>query len=152
MANEIVDEALLESLGFKTVSETLKKAKEFKRKMAVAYEHFRFVRQEKIDQFNQKLKEKTIKRSDSVFGGSTFQVLAFSSVASYEKSPPMDVLLKMKDAADKKCFDSFEIAYIKEVTDDPILFGRIEGCPDRFYVAQWDNDVTIEQIIDSNEG
>jgi hypothetical protein len=47
------------------------------------------------------------------------------------------------------CFDSFEIAKIqwKREIKDPILFGRIDGCPDRFYVSQWDDDVRIEDIL-----
>ena len=40
-----------------------------------------------------------------------------------------------------------EIAQIEEVVieKDPILFGRINDCADRFYIAQWDDDVSAAE-------
>jgi hypothetical protein len=35
---------------------------------------------------------------------------------------------------------------VKEVID-PIIFGKIDGCTDRFFIAQWDDDVKIEDIV-----
>jgi hypothetical protein len=61
------------------------------------------------------------------------------------------VLEKMREAKKCNCFDSFEIAKIEsiEVKKDPILFGRVNECGDRFFIAQWDDDVTIEAIKES---
>jgi hypothetical protein len=35
---------------------------------------------------------------------------------------------------------------------DPIIFGRIKGSNNRYFVAQWDDDVKIEQILRADEG
>lgn len=50
-----------------------------------------------------------------------------------------------------KCFDSFSVAHIAEVKD-PILFGEIAECTDKFFIAQWDEDVKIEDILTEKEG
>lgn len=137
----VVDQ--LERLGFKIAATKVKEASVKKRKMAIAYEHYRFVRQEKIDAFNAKLRKQ----------GSSYdyKTLAFTPVESYPEVPPADVLQKMETAVERKCFDQFEVAHIINVKD-PILFGRIKGCPDRFFIGQWDDDVKIEDILKPNEG
>lgn len=140
----------LEKLGFTKASGKLKQLSEKKRKLALAYEHYRFVRKEKIQDFNQKLKEKTARHDQ--YGSTYYQTLKFTPVSEYEKVPPTDVLLKLEEALERKCFDSFEIAHIEEVKEDPILFGCIKGCTDKFFIAQWDNDVRIEDILKENEG
>ncbi len=141
----------LEKLGFKTASDKVKKLSEKSRKLAIAYEHFRFVRKEKIADFNQKLKEKTMKRSNY---REEYQQLSFTPTENYSEVPPDHVLKSLEDALEKKCFDSFEIAHIVDVVKvpDPILFGRIEGCTDRFFIDQWDDDVSIQDILKDNEG
>ena len=152
----------LESLGFKSASAKIKQLTERKRKMAIAYEHYRFVTKEKVGAFNDRLKEKTWINSSNgysdkeamKYGWGTWQTLSFTSVGNYEEVPPDDVLQKMSEAVDRKCFDGFEVAHIISVTKvpDPILFGHILGCSDRFFVAQWDHDVKIEDILATNEG
>ena len=135
----------LEKLGFKAASTKVKELSVKQRKMAIAYEHYRFVRPEKIQAFNAKLYKKT--RDD--YG--SYQQLAFTPVEEYQDVPPAHVLEKMEAAVERNCFDAFEVAHIINVKD-PILFGRIKGCPDRFFVDQWDDDVKIEDIIKPNEG
>lgn len=149
MSSEVIDK--LEKLGFKSASSKLKKIAEQKRKLAIAYEHFRFVRQAKIDAFNEKLKKETTRKMSNTHYDS-WQTLAFSSLENWDRIPPMSVLESLEQAQDKKCFDSFEVAYIKEVNNDPIIFGRIKGCPDRFFIDQWDDDVKIEDLLSANEG
>lgn len=142
----------LEKLGFKEVAGNLRTLAIKKKKMAIAYEHYRFVRQEKINEFNAKLRKNTEKAG--AYGYASWQTLTFTPVSNYTEVPPKHVLTKLAEAMERKCFDGFEIAHI--VTEikvpDPILFGRIEGCPDRFYIDQWDNDVKIEDILKDNEG
>lgn len=140
----------LEKLGFKGMATKIKKLESLKRKLALAYEHYRFVRPEKIHAFNMKLRQETGKNMHDPLD-MEYQTLAFTPVQDYEACPPEDVLMAMEVAQEKKCFDSFEVAYIKNVKD-PILFGRIETCSDRFYIAQWDDDVKIEDILMANEG
>lgn len=134
----------LERLGFKTASTKVKELSAKKRKMAIAYEHYRFVRPEKIEAFNRKLMAK--RKKDG-----SYDMLSFTPVENYSEVPPAPVLEAMEVAVDRKCFDKFEVAHIINVKD-PILFGRITGCPDRFFIGQWDDDVKIEDILKPNEG
>lgn len=136
-------ESRLERLGFKNASDIIVKAKGIKRKLTIAYEHYRFVTQEKIDAFNLKLREQGSSRR--------WQMLSFTPMEIYEKAPPENVLQALEEAHRQKCFDSFEVAHIIDV-EDPILFGRINECPDRFFISQWDDDVKIEDLIKENEG
>ena len=34
-----------------------------------------------------------------------------------------------------------------EVRKDPIIFGKITGCTDLFFITQWYDDVSIEEIL-----
>lgn len=135
----------LGQLGFLRAGAVLKELKEKKRKLAVAYEHYRFVRVEKIAEFNQKLYDET--RIDS----EGYKYLSFTPIEAYEKFPPQSVLDSLQTALDRKCFDNFQVAHIERVKD-PILFGYVQGCTDAFFIDQWDNDVKIEEILKSNEG
>jgi len=137
----------LERLGFKTASTKLKTLSEKKRKLAIAYEFYRVVTEEKVADFQSKLRKKTANWD----GRQGYHKLDFVPVESYENVPTPDVLAEMEVAQGRKCFDSYEVAYIKQV-EDPLLFGRIKGCPDRFFIAQWDNDVSIDDILKPNEG
>jgi hypothetical protein len=62
--------------------------------------------------------------------------------------------MDLKKAKDMGCFDYFEVAKVEtvEVRPDPIIFGGIEGCDDKFFITQWDDDVSIEEILNENEG
>ena len=60
----------------------------------------------------------------------------------------------MSEAKARGIFDTFEVAQIDSVVEykDPIVFGRIEGCGDRFFVAEWADDVSITDLIGDHEG
>lgn len=141
-------EERLEKLGLKAASKRVTKLRERKRKLAIAYEHYRFVRQEKIEAFNAKLRKQTMNKDYS------YKTLTFTTLEQYEQTPPESVLDALETAQERNCFDSFEVAHIvtKVPTPDPILFGRIKACPDRFFIGQWDNDVAIEDLLKVNEG
>ena len=142
-------EERLNKLGLTAASKRVIYLRERKRKLAIAYEHYRFVRQEKIDAFNKKLHEKTLDKKNY-----TYQVLTFTELGNYEAAPPEPVLVDLETAIGRTCFDSFEVAHIvtQQKLPDPILFGRIKACPDRFYIAQWDNDVKIDDLLKPSEG
>ncbi len=135
----------------KSASDKVKKIREMKRKMTIAYEHYRFVKQDKIDAFNKKLEAESKKDYSNYY---TVKTLLFTPLENYSEVPPEAVLDKIEEAIERNCFDTFEVAQVKEVTvqKDPIVFGRINDCPDRFFVAQWDDDVSIEDILKENEG
>ena len=141
----------LEKLGFKNASRIVKEKLELKRKMMIAYEHFRYVTQERIDAFNQALRAESMQENKQYY---QYKVLGFIPLEAYSEVPPVDVLDKVEQAIEKGCFDTFEIAKIQDVKEvkDPIVFGRINGCTDRFFIAQWDDDVKIEDILKESEG
>ena len=146
----------LEKLGMKKAAGNLETKKKLGKKLTLAYEHFRFVTPEKIGAFNEKLKAESIKLTGKKGKDLVehYDKLCFSTLSSYEDIPPVEVLEKVEAATEVGCFDSFEVAQVKNVHvyKDPIIFGRIEGCGDRFFIAQWDNDVRIEDILKENEG
>ena len=92
-----------------------------------------------------------------------YEKLILTDLKEYKDAPPMDCLLDLKRAKDmeyegKKVFDRFEIGQIKEEIKanpkiDPVVFGIIDGCIDKFCITQWDDDVSFEQIkeMGSNE-
>lgn len=140
----------LGKLGFKRAAGELTVITEKKRKLALAYEHYKFVTPENVAKFNAALRAKTGKNLKDV-NAMEYQVLDFVLIENYEKAPPEEVLMALEVAQDRKCFDTFEVAYIKNVKD-PLLFGRVYGTPNRFFIAQWDNDVSITDLIKENEG
>lgn len=148
------DEARLARLGFTKVASNLKALKEKKRKMMLAYEHYRVVSPEKVAQFNEELKKKTQTGSAYL---REWKELSFMPIEAYEKVPPAEVLEAVEKAQAMeagngvKVFDAFEVAYIRNVKD-PIIFGRVNGCPDRFFIAQWDTDIRIEDLLKAHEG
>lgn len=132
----------LKKLGFTTAVKKI----DIAQRMKIAYGKYGFVTQEKINIFNDNLRKETLKEDHM---SRTYKKLVFIPVKEYPEVPPPHVLRNLKEAVDDGCFDSFEIAkiqWIKEIKD-PILFGRVEGCPDRFFIAQWDDDVKIEDIL-----
>jgi len=152
---EKITDLELEALGFKTAAKTLKELTIKKKKMALAYEHYRFVRQDKIDAFNKNLREKTETRKPGPWGDTIqYNQLVFTPIQNYKDAPPREVLNKLAESVKRGCFDAWEIAHIESVVKvpDPILFGRIEGCSDRFFISQWEDDVKIEDILKDNEG
>jgi hypothetical protein len=139
-------EERLKTLGFERASNVITELRGLKNKMAIAYEHYRAVRQEHIDRFDKKLHEETFNKKDG-----SYKRLVFENIKETTKIPPAAVLDKVQEAIDRGCFDSLEVCHIREVKD-PIIFGRIEKCPDRFFIGQWDTDVSIDDILKPNEG
>lgn len=137
-------------LGFKTAATELAVLIDRKRKLALAYEHYRFVTPEKVAFFNQELMRRTGKNMDSV-QNMAYQRLDFTPIEHYQTVPPDSVLASLETAQERKCFDSYEIGYIRNVKD-PLLFGRVDGTPNRFYIDGWDDDISITDLLKENEG
>lgn len=140
--------AALEAAGMVAAATKLKEAAAMRRKLAVAYEHYRFVRPEKIEAYCERLKKATYREGKY---SATWRELSFTPLEKYPQVPPADVVKATTAARGMQCFDVFEVAHIIEVKD-PIVFGRVNGCADRFFIAQWDDDVRIEDILNPNEG
>lgn len=142
----------LREVGMEEAANQLEKKMVLAKKMMVAYEHFRFVTPEVLTRFKDALKEKTFTKDKN--GYQRYDTLKFEELKRYSKVPPKTVLESIKTAMDKKCFDKFEVASVEtvEVRPDPIVFGVIDGCQDKFFIDQWDNDVRIEDILKESEG
>jgi len=161
-------------LGFTKAGTKLKSKMDLKRRLLIAYEHYRFVTPQVMDRFQAAIKQKTYtvtdpcpqchnhkkkKRKCTYCQGTgareaTYDKLCMTPIADYPEAPPQPVLDALKEAQKKEVFDTYEVGKVESVVDrpDPIVFGRIKGCDDRFFIAQWDNDVKIEDILTKFEG
>jgi hypothetical protein len=145
--------ARLEALGFSFAAQQVKAKKIKAKKLMLAYEHYRFVRQENIDRFNKALYTKTYGKNVMY----AYQRLELTPIGLYTNVPPSEVLDALETAKaleyapGAKVFDAYEVAYIQDVKD-PILFGRVNGCTDKFFIADWGEDVKITDLLKENEG
>jgi hypothetical protein len=151
-----ITEERLEALGLTQASKNLKQTKEFNRKCLIAYENFRYVKPENINKFNVALRERTEKENIKA-NRRSYDQLVFKRLEEYSEVPPADVLDLLETAKGRNCFDFFEVAKIENIQEpikrpDPIIFGKITNCADRFFIGQWDNDVSIDQLLKDNEG
>lgn len=67
-------------------------------------------------------------------------------IKQLKKLPPDNVLNKLATEKERNLFDYFTVARLEELPD-PLLLGRIDGSEDRFFIAQWDNDITLDELI-----
>lgn len=149
----------LEELGFSAASKALDKAERLKKKLTFAFEHFRHVSKEKMDAFQADLQKRTFKREGYT---QTWDEVAIVPIKDYKKIPPKECLDALKAAQSmevdgEKIFDSYGVAIVVEVKKeiprpDPIIFGYINGFSGHFFITQWDNDITIEQLLKPTEG
>jgi hypothetical protein len=140
--------ALLEAAGFTAAAKQVDALKERQRRLAIAYEHYRFVTREQVAEFNEKLRASTSKGSGT---SETYDYLKFTDIQVYAGFPPKDVLEKVAEARKLEVFDALEVASLAHYPD-PIVFGSIVGCGDHFYIAQWGDDVSIDDILGAHEG
>jgi hypothetical protein len=131
----------LKELGLTAAAKQLSAREEAAAKWAEAYARYGFVTPEQIDAFRDLCYRE-------VMNGAR-KTLKIVGLADYPNVPPADVLAKLKEATESKLFDRFEVASIDWVVPvpDPILFGRIDGCPDSFFIAQWGEDVKVEELL-----
>jgi len=146
-------EAELRDLGFNAAATKVKEDRELARKCRIAFEHFRYVTPENFRRFAEELKGKTWKNHYVDYSYS-YDQLVFTKIAAYNKVPPKEALAKVREAKALGCFDDFEVATVQSVrvVPDPIIFGIIRGDENKYFVAQWDDDVKIEQILREDEG
>jgi hypothetical protein len=152
---------LLKELGLEAASNNLSNKINLKNKLTIAYEHFRFVEPHVFERFNDEMKTKTLKidNHNQYQRTETYRRLKFVALKDYKEIPPPDCLMDLKKAKEFNCFDSFEVATVEEVSNyydttpipDPIIFGCINGCVDKFFITQWDDDVSIEEILKESE-
>lgn len=146
----------LKELGLTRCAVEIERRLNLTEKLAIAYEAFRYVTVEKLTEFNIRLKEETkVEEGKNQWGTiQSYKRTRFTALHEYSKVPPDNVLQSLQEAKALGCFDSFEIMDLESHREvpDPILFGRIIDCPDRFFIAQWDDDVKIEDILKDHQG
>ena len=144
--------SLAEAAGFTNAAKVAHEEADVISRLARAYEHYRYVSNEKITAFKNRLRASTLNYNDPY--RLTYDTLKFESAESYKSMPPANVLEAVKAAKATGIFDTFEVASIEtvRVVVDPIVFGCIEGCTDKFFIAQWGEDVKISDLLGENEG
>ncbi len=149
----VPSEGELRELGFTDAAAKVKESRELARKLRIAFEHFRYVTPENFLRFSEELKTKSWKNNYRNYSYS-YDQLVFTRICAYKKVPPPEVLSKVREAKALGCFDDFEVATVQsvKVIPDPIIFGIIHGCENKYFVAQWDDDVKIEDILRPEEG
>ncbi len=164
-----------EAAGFIAAATELRTKALRAKKLAIAYEHYRFVDEGSFQKFNATLKQKTTRPASEVdrqklidmqiphnparWNGATtlHDELVLVAMEAYKGLPPSDVFEKVKEARGRQCFDRFEVAEIQPVATlvklpDPIVFGLVDGCTDRFYVCEWGTDVSITDLLKEGQG
>jgi len=58
---------------------------------------------------------------------------------------PDNILEKLEEAKERELFDEFAVLWVEKVKD-PLILGIVYGCEDFFFIAEWGNDVSFEQI------
>ena len=136
----------LQELGLVKAAKKLANSLSLAEKCRIAYTQYRFITPEKVEAFQSQLKK--------VKKGNAYKKLLFTALEEYSEIPPEHVLDALELAKESQCFDTYEIASVQwiEPVPDPLLLGRITGCEDYFFIAQWDDDVKIEDILQADEG
>ena len=142
--------AYLKSLGLTMVAEIIEDTVSLTDKLHEAYARYRYLTPSAIERFQRKLAAET----QIDHGVTTYTRLRFTRLESYPKLPPDEVLVAVEQAKRSQCFDYFEVADLETVTQvpDPLLLGCITNCADKFFITQWDQDVTIQDLLQGDEG
>lgn len=69
-----------------------------------------------------------------------------TDIAEYKTIPPGNILDVLKLHKARNVFDYFTIASVEHIPD-PLLLGRIDGIEDRFFIAQWGDDIQLDDVI-----
>jgi hypothetical protein len=151
-AEAIPAESELRELGLNAAADKMKRARELAGKLRIAFEHFRVVTPEQFARFKEELWNQ--RESNQLTYGLSYKTPKLTALEAYPEVPPAKVLEEIRAAKELKCFDRFEVLTLQsvEVVPDPVIFGIIEGCDNKYFVAQWDDDVKIEQILREDEG
>ena len=63
-----------------------------------------------------------------------------------DKIIPDDVLDELDTAKERQVFDKYSVLWVEKVKD-PLLLGSIEGCKDYFFICEWGEDISFDQIM-----
>lgn len=153
--DQLIEQAKV--LGFTAGAAKAELDRDRARRMYAAYTGYEIVEPGHIEAFQERLKARSMKRTGEVGVNlrEHFDTLVFEAPETYKGTgdssglPPKEALDAFAAAKDAGMFDTFEVARVEsvQVYKDPILFGRIDGCLDRFFIAQWGDDVSLKDLI-----
>jgi hypothetical protein len=73
-----------------------------------------------------------------------------TDIKNYPNIPPKFVIEKLKEAKALEIFDSIKVATLEVTIEtrmkDPLLVGIINNNPNRYVIAQWDDDLIADNI------
>ena len=67
-----------------------------------------------------------------------------------DKIIPDNVLDELETAKDRQVFDKFGVLWVEKVAD-PLLLSLIDGCKDYFFICEWGEDISFDEIMKSND-
>jgi hypothetical protein len=140
---------LAKEAGFSKAAENVEYDYALAKKLLVAYADYQVVTSEQMEKFQARLKKETLQKLDKYT--EVYKKLKLEPIQTYATMPPMEVLDLVSKAKATGLFGSFEVGYITDHVErrdpDPIVFGKIEGCGDYFFIAQWGDDVKVTDIL-----
>lgn len=71
-------------------------------------------------------------------------------LTDYQEIPPAQIVEKVSETNKTGLFDYLTVAkfsYKTEIVKDPLLLGRITNSDIRFFIAQWEDDIHLDDLI-----
>jgi hypothetical protein len=136
----------LKEAGFTGITDTLTRLD----KIQMAYEKYPSISQSTIDDYNKKLRKATeIDQGWSV----NYQKAKLIKLSEYMETPPEKCLDAIIEARNTNLFEDFKLLHVvwtKETkkVPDPIVFGTFKDLDDYFFITQWDDDISLEDLLD----
>jgi hypothetical protein len=124
---------------------------DIKIRIDIAHSRYPYVTQDRVNDFTNRLEKSTEKKVDGMIH---YQTLKWMPIEEYTEIPPIYAMEAVHKAQKTNIFDWFELVKPiwkqkpEEKVIDPIVFGRINSCSDRFYITQWDDDIAINDFFD----
>lgn len=69
-----------------------------------------------------------------------------TDIKDYSGIPPVGVLETFGMHKARELFHDFSVAEVEGV-HDPLLLGRLDGRPERYFIAQWGDDVQLDDLL-----
>jgi len=88
----------------------------------------------------------TVHRSSTAKGTIGYFRWKEEKVEDYGALPPESVLKTYAEHKERRLFDYFTIASVEGI-HDPLLLGRLNDDETRYYIAQWGDDVKLDDVI-----
>ena len=99
-----------------------------------------------VDRSSETITRKTVDVGSFKEGTIGRYVWTETRVEKYTSVPPQEVLDTFDAHKKRNVFDYYTIASVNAVKD-PLLLGRVDGRSERWFIAQWGEDVNLDDVI-----